>query len=102
MIPLTHFLIFSALLFAIGLYGVLVRRNLVAILMSVELVLNAVNINFIAFSRFSPFAPEVAQVFVIFIITLAAAAVAVALAIVIAIFRNRKTILLDEVNLLKW
>lgn len=101
MIPVTHFVIFSAILFLIGLYGVLTRRNLVAILMSIEIMLNAVNVNFIAFSRLSPFAPGVGQIFVIFIITIAAAEVAVALAIVVSLFRNRRTIFADEINLLK-
>jgi NADH-quinone oxidoreductase subunit K len=101
MIPITHFIIFTAILFLIGLYGVLTRRNLVAVLMSIELMLNAVNINFIAFSRLSPHEAAIGQIFVIFIITIAAAEATVALAIVVALFRNRRSILTDDVNLLK-
>ena len=102
MIPLTHILIFTSLLFLIGLYGVLTRRNVVGILIAIELMLNAVNINFIAFSRSLDVAPEMGQIFVIFIIVLAAATASVGLAIVLSLYRNQKTIYTDEVNLLKW
>ena len=101
-IPLTHIVIFATLLFLIGFYGALTRRNAIGILISIELMLNAVNINFVAFSRALKAAPETAQVFVIFIIVLAAATAAVGLAIVLAIYRNQKTVYTDEINLLKW
>lgn len=102
MIPLEHFLIFAAILFVTGLCGTLVRRNIVGILMSIELMLNAVNINLVAFSRFTSLDPVTGQVFAIFVIALAAAAVAVGLAIVIALYRSRKSVWADEFNLLKW
>ncbi len=101
-IPLSHIVIFAALLFLIGFYGALTRRNAVGILISIELMLNAVNINFVAFSRMLNVSPETAQVFVMFIIVLAAATAAVGLAIVLAIYRNQKTVYTDEINLLKW
>jgi len=101
-IPVSHFVVFSAILFLIGIYGILTRRNLITVLMAVELILNAVNINFIAFAHLSPFSAEVSQIFVLFIIALAAAEAVVGLAIVVALVRNRKTILTDEVNLMKW
>lgn len=101
-VPLSYYVIFSGLLFSIGLYGALVRRNVVGILMSIELIINAANINLVAFGRHVAFAPEVGQVFVIFVIVLAASAAAVGLAIVLAIYRNRRTIYTDEINLLKW
>lgn len=100
-IPLEHILIFSTLLFAIGVYGVLVRRNVIAILISIELILNAVNVNLIAFSRVHAQNPEMGQVFAIFVMTLAALAATVGLAIVLALYRVRRTIYADEVNLLK-
>ncbi len=101
-IPLEHFLIFAAVLFVIGLCGTLVRRNIVGILMSIELMLNAVNINLVAFSRSTSLDPVTGQIFAIFVVALAAAAVAVGLAIVIALYRVRKTICADEISLLKW
>lgn len=101
-IPLTHILVFSALLFVIGIYGVLSRRSIIGILLSIELMLNAVNINLVAFSHTTSFAPETGQIFAIFVMTLAAAGATVGLAIVLALFRERKTILTDEINLLKW
>ena len=101
-IPLEHFLIFAAALFVIGLCGTLVRRNIVGILMSIELMLNAVNINLIAFSRTTSLDPATGQVFAIFIIALAAADVAVGLAIAIALYRVRKSVWADEMRLLKW
>ncbi len=102
LIPLQHLLIFSLLLFAAGVYGSLVRRNVVGILISIELILNAVNVNLIAFSRTQALSPEMGQVFVIFVITLAAVGATVGLAIVLALYRIRGTIYTDEVNLLKW
>lgn len=101
-IPLEHLLVFTTLLFLIGLYGALTRRNAVGILMSVEIMLNSVNINLIAFSRSLEAPAEVGQIFVIFIIVLAAATAAVGLAIVLSIYRNQKTIYTDEIDLLKW
>lgn len=102
LIPLEHVLCFSAILFAVGIYGTLVRRNIIGVLISIELILNAVNVNLVAFSRSTSIDPVTGQIFAIFIIALAATAVAVGLAIVIALYRVRKTVLTDEVNLLKW
>ncbi|MBI4549873.1 MAG: NADH-quinone oxidoreductase subunit NuoK [Candidatus Omnitrophica bacterium] len=101
-IPLDFYVLFSGLLFVVGLYGALVRRNVIGILMSIEIILNAANINFIAFSRYVSLRPETGQIFAIFVIALAAAAAAVGLAIVLALYRNRKTIYTDEIDLLKW
>ena len=100
MIRLPLVLIFSALLFSTGVYGVLARRNAVLVLMSIELMLNAVNINLVAFSQHLQ--DITGQVFALFVITVAAAEVGIGLAIVILIYRNRETINVDEVNLLKW
>jgi NADH:ubiquinone oxidoreductase subunit K len=95
-------LIFSAVLFATGVYGVLARRNGVMVLMSIELMLNAVNINLVAFSQFLKERLVTGQVFALFVITVAAAEVGIGLAIVILIYRNRETVNVDEINLLKW
>lgn len=95
-----HYVVLSAALFLIGTIGVLTRRNVVIILMSIELILNAANINLIAFSRF--FGHVQGQVFAIFIITIAVAEAAVGLGILLAMFRNRGTVLADEVGLLRW
>lgn len=100
MIHLPYVLIFSGVLFSAGVYGVLARRNAVLVLMSVELMLNAVNVNLVAFSQL--IRDTVGQVFALFVITVAAAEVGIGLAIVILIYRNRETINVDEVNLLKW
>ena len=100
MIRLPFVLLFSGVLFAAGIYGVLARRNAVLVLMSIELMLNAVNINLIAFAQ--ALRDLSGQVFALFVITVAAAEVGIGLAIVILIFRNRETINVDEVNLLKW
>lgn len=97
-LPLVLFL--SATLFSIGVYGVLARRNAVLVLMSIELMLNAVNINLVAFG--AALHDLTGQVFALFVITVAAAEVGIGLAIVILIYRNRETINVDEVNLLKW
>ncbi len=99
-VPLYHPLILAAALFAIGMAGVLVRRNAIVIFMSVELMLNAVNLTFVAFSRH--LSDVNGQVFVFFIMTLAAAEVAVGLAIIVALFRNRETVSVGDMNLLKW
>ena len=101
-VPIQHVLVFSLLLFAIGLYGILTRRNIIGILISIELLLNAANINLIAFAKTTSLAPETGQIFAIFVIAIAATAAAVGLAIVLALYRTRKTIFADEVNLLKW
>ena len=101
-IPLNHLLIFTTLLFLIGLYGVLTRRNAVGILIAIEIMLNAVNINFVAFASVLKTSPELGQIFVIFTIVLAAATAAVGLAIVLSIYRNQKTIYTDEIDLMKW
>ena len=93
-------LTFAAVLFATGVYGVLARRNAVLVLMSIELMLNAVNINLVAFSQHLQ--QVTGQVFALFVIAVAAAEVGIGLAIVILIYRNRETINVDEVNLLKW
>ncbi len=102
MVRLVFPLLFSALLFAIGVYGVLARRNGVLVLMSIELMLNAVNVNLVAFSQFLQDTVLTGQIFTLFVITVAAAEVGIGLAIVILIYRNRETINVDEVNLLKW
>ena len=100
MISITHYIVLSLALFTIGVIGVVTRRNVIIILMSIELILNAVNINLVAFSRL--FGQVGGQVFAIFIITDAAAEAAVGLGIIIAFFRNRETVLADEMDLLKW
>ena len=106
MVPLDHVIGLSALLFAIGVIGVLVRRNLIVILMSVELMLNAVNLAFVGFNRMWPGtdgAPAFdGQIFVLMVITVAAAEVAVGLGILISMFRNRDSVNVDDVSLLKW
>ena len=102
MIRLAFPLLFSAALFAIGVYCVLARRNGVLVLMSIELMLNAVNVNLVAFNQFLQDAALGGQIFTLFVITVAAAEVGIGLAIVILIYRNRETINVDEVNLLKW
>ncbi|MDP3921606.1 MAG: NADH-quinone oxidoreductase subunit NuoK [Candidatus Omnitrophota bacterium] len=94
-IPLEHILMFSTLLFAIGVYGTLVRRNLIGILISIELILNAVNVNLVAFSRTTALSPDTGQIFTFFVIALAAAAAAVGLAIVLALYRTSRTIFTD-------
>ena len=100
MIRLPLLLFFSAALFSAGVYGVLARRNGVLVLMSIELMLNAVTLNLVAFS--AALRDVVGQVFALFVIAVAAAEVGIGLAIVILIYRNRETINVDEVNLLKW
>jgi len=101
-IPMEHFLIFSSIIFAIGMYGVLTRRNAIGILISIELLLNSVNVNLVVFSRTTSLAPETGQIFTFFVIALAAAGAAVGLAIVLALYRNRQTVEMDKINLLKW
>jgi NADH:ubiquinone oxidoreductase subunit K len=100
--PVSYFLVLSALLFSIGVYGVLARQNAVLILLSIELMLNAVNINLVAFSSMLQEAGLDGQVFALFVIAVAAAEVGIGLAIVILIFRNRQTVDVDEMSLMKW
>jgi NADH-quinone oxidoreductase subunit K len=99
-VPLSYYVALSAVVFLTGLLGVLVRRNVIIILLSVELMLNATNINFVAFSE--AFHNIAGQVFVFFALTVAAAEVAVGLAIIIALHRAKSTINVDEFQLLKW
>ena len=99
MIPLAWLLLLSAILFAIGVVGVLVRRNALVIFMSIELMLNAANLAFVAFGR--EMSSLDGQVFVFFVMTVAAAEVAVGLAIIVNLFRLRETVFVDEINLLK-
>ncbi len=102
MIPLSWYLFVSAGLFSIGLFGVLARKNAIAILMGVELMLNAVNINLVAFWRY--FAPDQVNglVFAVIVFAVAAAEVAVGLALVISVYRQRNTIAADEIDMMKW
>lgn len=102
----TNFMVLSFLLFAIGVAGVLSRRNIIIIFMSIELILNSVNLNLVAFSRYwelkGAVTPYAGQVFTIFVIVVAAAEAAIGLAIVVALYRNRETVAVDEIDLLKW
>lgn len=105
MIELAHFQVIGAALFAIGIYGVLARRSAVLILMSIELMLNAVNVNLIAYAAFGDFTEEqraLGQVLVIFVITVAAAELALAIAIILRLYRNRSSVNVDDLNLMKW
>ena len=105
MIELVHYQVLSAALFAIGLYGVLARKSAVLILMSIELMLNAVSINLVGFASLSNFTePQraVGQVLVIFVITVAAAELALAVAIILRLYKNRTTVNVDEIDLMKW
>ena len=102
----SKFLVIGALLFIIGVAGVLTRRNIIVIFMSIELILNAANLNFIAFSRYLEVTGNVnalaGQIFTVFVIVVAAAEAAIGLGIVIALYRNKETIWVDEIDLLKW
>ncbi len=100
--PVSYFLVLSALLFSVGIYGVLARQNAVLVLLSIELMLNAVNINLVAFASMLQDAGLPGQVFALFVIAVAAAEVGVGLAIVILIFRNRQSVDVDELSLMKW
>jgi NADH-quinone oxidoreductase subunit K len=102
MIGLHHYLVVSTLLFAIGLYGVLTRRNVVAILMGIELILNAAAINFVAFTKFVSPTFVAGHIAALVIITLAACGAVVGLALILNIYRHRETIQVDEINLMKW
>jgi NADH-quinone oxidoreductase subunit K len=95
-------LVFAAFLFSAGVYGVLARRNAVMVLMSIELMLNAVNVNLVAFNAYLRDQLNSGQVFALFVIAVAAAEVGIGLAIVLLIFRNRETVNIDEVDLLRW
>ena len=102
MIPLSWYLIFAAALFCIGLYTVLARRNAIIILMGIELMLNAVNVNLVAFWRYVNPQAIAGQVFAVMVFAVAAAEVAVGLAIFISLYRRRNTVAADEVDLMKW
>jgi NADH-quinone oxidoreductase subunit K len=103
---LSKFLVIGALLFIIGVAGVLTRRNILVIFMSIELILNAANLNFIAFSRYLQDSGNLnavaGQIFTVFVIVVAAAEAAIGLGIVIALYRNKETIWVDEIDILKW
>ena len=105
MIELVHFQLLGAALFAIGVYGVLARRSAVLVLMSIELMLNAVNLNLVGYAAFADFTESqraLGQVLVIFVITIAAAELALAVAIVLRLYRNRSSVNMDQVDLMKW
>jgi NADH:ubiquinone oxidoreductase subunit K len=101
-IGLNHYLLLATILFGIGVYGVFAKRNAVAILMSIELMLNAVNINFVAINKFIQPGNTVGQLFAIFVIVVAAAEVSVGLALIISIYRQKKSVNLSDFNLMKW
>ena len=105
-LSLNHFLVLGALLFCIGLYGAIAKHNAVAVLMGIEIMLNAVNITMVAFSYYNKVKPWstylTGQIFAIFIITVAAAEAAVALAMIISIYRKRNTVDVGEINMMKW
>ncbi|MBN8656318.1 MAG: NADH-quinone oxidoreductase subunit NuoK [Anaerolineae bacterium] len=102
MVPLSWYLILAAALFGIGLFGVLVRRNAIAILLGIELMLNAVNINLVSFWRYSDVVSMSGQVFAVIVFAVAAAEVSVGLALVISVYRRRNTVIADELDMLKW
>jgi len=99
-IPIEFYLILSAFMFVVGVTGVMIRRNAIIVFMSVELMLNSANLTLVAFSSY--LGSSVGQLFVFFVMTVAAAEAAVGLAIIIALFRNKMTLNIDEVNILKW
>jgi NADH-quinone oxidoreductase subunit K len=100
MITTTHYMVLSAALFTLGVVGVMTRRNIIIVFMSIELMLNAVNINLIAFSQ--QMQNAVGQVFAVFIVVVAAAEAAVGLGIILAFYRNKETVNIDEMSLLRW
>lgn len=100
MVPLSAYLVLSGILFTIGVIGFLIRRNTIVLFMSIELMLNAANLAFVAFSRYLNSMDG--QIFVFFVMTVAAAEAAVGLAIIVAIFRTKETVNADEMNLMKW
>lgn len=99
-IPIEYYLVLSAFMFVVGVAGVLTKRNAIIVFMSVELMLNAANLTMIAFASYT--GSSVGQLFVFFVMTVAAAEAAIGLAIIIAIFRNKLTVNIDEINILKW
>jgi NADH:ubiquinone oxidoreductase subunit K len=101
-LKLVYFLIISAVLFGIGMYGVLTRRHLVHVLLSIELILNAVLINLVAFSSFTTPNKMIGQMFAVFVIVVAACEVGVGLAIILSVYRKKKTVDIDNINILKW
>jgi len=101
-IPLSWYLILAAALFCIGLYGVLSRKNAIAILLGIELMLNAVNVNLVAFWRYLNPMQMAGQAFAVIVFAVAAAEVAVGLALIISVYRRRKTVVADEIDLMKW
>lgn len=101
-LPLQGYLVVGAIMFAIGAWGALIRRNAVVVFMCVEIMINAVNLTLVAFADYLPNAGGVGASYAVIIIAIAAAEVAVGLAIVLAVFRSRRTVNLDEVNLMKW
>jgi len=100
MVPLSAYLVLSGILFSIGVIGFLVRRNMIVLFMSIELMLNAANLAFVAFSRYLNSMDG--QIFVFFVMTVAAAEAVVGLAIILAVFRTKETVNADEINLMKW
>ena len=100
MITITHYLVLSAILFTLGAVGVMIRRNAIVIFMCIELMLNAVNISFVAFAHYLN--SMQGQMFVFFTMTVAAAEAAVGLAIIVAVFRNKETVNIDDMNIMKW
>ncbi|MBP2242988.1 NADH-quinone oxidoreductase subunit K [Cytobacillus eiseniae] len=100
-VPLSLYLALALILFCIGLYGALTKRNIIIVLISIELMLNAVNINLVAFSKFGVMPSITGQIFALFVMAVAAAEVAIGVAILIALYRNRNTVNIDEVNTLK-
>jgi len=99
-VPMEYYLVLSAFMFIVGVAGVLTRRNAIVVFMSIELMLNSANLSLITFSSFM--GNPVGQLFVFFVMTVAAAEAAVGLAIIIALFRNKQTVNIDEINILKW
>ena len=102
MIPLQSFLLLSAVLFCIGVFGVLTRRNAIGILMSIELILNAANINLVAIHKYLGTSDGMGQIFALFVVAIAAASSVVGLVLIIAIYRHEKSIFVDNFNLMKW
>ncbi|HKV43881.1 MAG TPA: NADH-quinone oxidoreductase subunit NuoK [bacterium] len=102
MVTLVHYLVLSALVFCLGLYAVVTRRNGVAILMGIELMLNAANINLVAFNKYGAPGAMQGQIFALIVITLAACEAAVGLSLILAAYRRLETIYVDEINLMKW
>ena len=100
MIPLNYYLLLSAFMFSVGVLGVAVRRNAIVVFMCIELMLNSINLTLVAFSSF--FGDPTGQMLVFFVMVVAAAEAAVGLAIIISLFRNKQTVNIDEINILKW